>query len=53
MPNDGWIGGVCAGLAEYFNCDVTIIRIIVCVLFFGYGVGLIPYLLIWWLAPSK
>ena len=32
------IGGVCAGLAEYFNIDATIVRIIAILLIFAEGV---------------
>ena len=47
------LGGVCAGLSEYFRIDVTIIRIIMAVLFFGYGSGLLLYILMWVIIPEK
>ncbi|NLC64459.1 MAG: PspC domain-containing protein [Erysipelothrix sp.] len=49
----GMLGGVCAGLSEYFRIDVTIIRIIMAVLFFGYGSGLLLYILMWVIIPEK
>lgn len=50
--HSGKIAGVCAGLSEYFLIDVTIIRIIFLVLLFGYGVGLIPYIILWIALPE-
>ena len=40
---DQKIGGVCAGLANYFDIDPTIVRVIWGVLAFCYGAGLIAY----------
>lgn len=48
---DRKIGGVCGGLAEYFGIDSLIVRIIFVVLVFGFGTGILAYLLIWLLAP--
>ena len=50
---DKKIGGVCGGLAEYFDIDPLIVRIAFAVLFLTYGAGLLAYLLLWILAPSK
>lgn len=36
--------GVCGGVAEYFGCDPTIIRILTVLLSFGYGCGLLAYI---------
>ena len=41
------IAGVCAGVANYFDIDPTIVRLIWGVAFFVYGIGLIPYLILW------
>jgi phage shock protein C len=46
------IAGVCGGVAEYLGIDPTIVRIIWLVLVFGYGFGLIAYLLCWILFPK-
>lgn len=48
---DQKIGGVCAGLANYFDIDPTIVRVIWGILIICYGVGLIPYLILWAIAP--
>ena len=36
--------GVCGGIAEYFDIDPTIVRLVAVVLVFGWGSGLIAYL---------
>ena len=50
---DKKIGGVCGGLGEYFGIDPLIVRIIFVILFFGYGTGLLAYILLWLLAPKR
>lgn len=42
-------GGVCSGLARYFDLDPLLVRVVfVAALFFGGG-SLLAYLLLWWL----
>ena len=50
---DKKIGGVCGGLAEYFDIDSLLIRLAFVVLILGYGSGLLAYLLLWLLAPKR
>ena len=50
--NDKVIGGVCSGLANYFAIDVVVVRIIFAILFFSFGFGLLPYLILWIAVPS-
>ena len=50
--NDKILGGVCAGLANYFVIDVVIMRIIFVVLTISFGFGLIPYIILWIAMPS-
>lgn len=38
------ICGVCGGIAEYFDVDPTIVRLVAVVLIFGWGSGFIAYL---------
>jgi phage shock protein C len=47
------IGGVCAGLADYLNIDVSIIRIIFLASLVMKGVGFIPYIILWIVLPKK
>ena len=50
--NDKVLGGVCSGLANYFNIDVVIARIIFVVLFFS-GIGFLTYIIMWIAVPSS
>ena len=38
-------GGVCGGIAEYFDIDPVFVRIIAAVLILAHGIGLIAYLI--------
>ncbi len=49
---DKWLGGVCGGIAAYFNIDSLLVRIAFLILFFGFGCGLLLYILLWLLAPK-
>lgn len=51
--NNKLLGGVCSGLANYLNIDIVIVRIIFVILFFSFGVGLIPYIILWIAVPSS
>lgn len=48
---DRKLGGVCAGIAEYFEVDPTIIRILFVLALFPGGLGLVAYLVAWILIP--
>jgi phage shock protein PspC (stress-responsive transcriptional regulator) len=51
--NDKMIGGVASGLADYLNLDVTIVRIIFILLaIFGFS-GVLIYIILWIVLPSK
>lgn len=50
--DDKIIGGVCSGLANYFNIDPAIMRIIFVLLFFT-GPGFIIYVILWIVIPAK
>ena len=49
--SDQKIAGVCAGVANYFDIDPTIVRVIWGVLAFGYGAGIVAYIILWIIAP--
>lgn len=51
-PNDKVIGGVCSGIANYFDIDPVIIRLVFAVLFLTAGVGLLAYILAWIIIPT-
>ena len=50
---DRKIGGVCGGMAEYFDIDATIIRLLWIALLFAGGSGLIAYIAAWIIIPEK
>lgn len=45
-------GGVCSGLANYFNLDVALVRILFAASFLFAGVGAGLYLLLWIFVPA-
>ena len=49
---DGRLGGVCAGLGDYFDIDPVIIRLLFLLALF-LGGGLIVYLIAWVVIPVK
>jgi phage shock protein PspC (stress-responsive transcriptional regulator) len=53
--NNKIIGGVCGGLAEYFNFDPTIIRLIwlIVVILSGFFPGIFIYLVCWLIMPQQ
>ncbi len=47
------IAGVCAGLANYFDIDVTLVRVLFLVaLIVGCSLGFWAYIVLWAVAPS-
>jgi phage shock protein C len=50
---DRKLAGVCGGLAEYFNLDATLIRVLFIVLAVLGGSGLVIYLAMWIIVPSQ
>lgn len=50
--NERLIAGVCGGLAEYFDIDPAIVRIIFAVLLLM-GIGLVGYVIFWICIPLK
>lgn len=47
------IAGVCSGLAEYLNMDVSLVRVLTVAIVLVTGVGVIPYILFAVLLPDK
>lgn len=48
------IAGVCAGFAEYFDTDVSLMRIIwIALLLLPPGIGLIAYIIAWIVLPKE
>ena len=47
------IGGVCAGLAEYFNIDISLVRLATVILIFPGGLSIWAYIIAWIIVPQK
>ena len=52
--NDRILGGVCAGLAEYFDFDPTLVRVayVLLTLCTAFS-GLLAYIILWIVMPDK
>lgn len=52
--NDRVLGGVCAGMAEYFDLDITLVRLGYALLTFCTAFsGIIVYIVAWIVIPAK
>ncbi len=50
----GVLGGVCAGLADYFNADVTLVRIVtILLLIFMFPPTSVAYIVAWIVMPAR
>ena len=47
------LGGVCGGLAEYFDVDTTIVRVVFVISLFLGGTGVLAYILLWIIVPEE
>jgi phage shock protein C len=50
---DRKLAGVCGGLAQYFNTDATLIRVLFVVLAVLGGSGLVIYAAMWIILPNE
>lgn len=50
---DKWIAGVCGGIANATGVDAWIWRMLLAVLFFAGGTGLVLYILLWIFVPAE
>jgi phage shock protein C len=54
LVDDKKIAGVCAGLAKYFNVDVTLVRLaVITAIVFSGGIGLLAYIAAWIIMPTE
>lgn len=47
------IGGVCGGIAEYFEIDPTLVRLLAVLIIFLGGAGIIAYIIAWIIIPQN
>ncbi len=51
---ESMLGGVCAGIANYFAVDPTLIRLTwVLMTIFSFGTGVLGYLVMWVIMPRR
>lgn len=50
---DKKIGGVCGGIAEYFNLDSTFVRLLFVLLALFGGLTVFIYIVLWVIAPKR
>ncbi len=51
-PDSKILGGVCSGIGNYFDIDPLWIRLGLVIMFFGFGTGLILYIILWVIIPE-
>jgi phage shock protein PspC (stress-responsive transcriptional regulator) len=47
------LAGVCGGLAEYFNVDATLVRLLFVIFALSGGPGLLVYIVLWLVIPTE
>lgn len=47
------IAGVCGGIAEYFNIDPTLVRLLWVFFVLAAGSGILAYIIAWIIIPEK
>ena len=47
------LAGVCGGLGEFFGIDATLVRILFVVLAFASGFGIVAYVVMWLIVPTR
>jgi len=51
-PDNRVLGGVCSGVAAYFDIDIVLVRVLTfCIIVFG-GVGCLLYFILWLVVPK-
>jgi len=50
---DRKLAGVCGGLAEYFDIDSVLVRLVALLLVFAGGAGIFMYIILWLITPYK
>ena len=50
---DSMIAGVCGGIAEYFDVDSTLIRLLTVIFVLLGGAGVVVYIFAWIIIPKK
>ncbi len=51
--NDGMIAGVCAGLAEFFGLDTSLVRLATVLMVLFAGLSIWVYIILWIILPRE
>ena len=51
-PNDESLGGVCSGIASFFDIDPVLVRVLFVLFLVVYGSGILAYLILWAVVPK-
>ena len=51
-PKNKVIGGVCSGIAKYFDIDAALVRLLFAVAFFAFSTGFWLYVILWIIVPK-
>ena len=51
-PDNARIAGVCSGLAQYFDVDITLVRVLMLVALFAGSAGFWIYVILWIVVPK-
>jgi len=51
--NEKILGGVCGGIAEYYNVDPVIIRLLWIAMSLAWGIGILLYIIAWIIVPKN
>lgn len=51
-PMDQSLGGVCSGIASFFDVDPVLVRVLFVILLVVYGSGILLYLILWVVLPE-
>lgn len=51
--SDRILGGVCGGIAEKYDMDPSLVRLVAALLVLSAGSGLLAYLLAWLIIPTE
>ena len=52
--HDHFVGGVCAGIGEFFGLDSTLVRVAYALIsFFNGGMAVILYIILWAIIPEE
>lgn len=51
--SNGYVAGVCSGIAKYANIDVTLVRLVTLFLLLMFGSAAFAYIILWICIPKK